>query len=521
MRRTLPIRSSIRLLLCYLSLSALAILISGCATHALDRAPASPHAPWQDPKLPDSSSTSKTFSIAPVPTSNALKASAVEITKNHTPYTLTALIDLAQQNNPLTRTAWNQARQAALAVGMVEATFLPVISASVIGGHQRTSVDSPLSIGPREFTTTISGVVPALSMGWLVFDFGQRAALLEAAEQLSRASNILFNAAHQKVIWDVTTSYYQYNLRREQSKLAQDAIKQRQAIAQAARARHATGLATVLDTTFSEQLVQQAKLHLVNAQGLERNAYLDLLAKVGLSPMTELRIAPQNSSQTSANQKKQIELSQTAIEQAVAQRPDIAASYAAVQAAKANIRAVEADFMPKVFMAGMLASNQSNFRLQNLPTIQQTGHASGILMGISVPLYEGGIRNARLVGAQIRKEQADQNFDELQRDAVREIVLAQTMLESAFESEKTANQLVKTAQTAYGAAFDSYKEGLATMTMVTETANALLHARQAALDARTAVRLSSATLAFALGQLTSAQAATQNSITTFSAQHKK
>lgn len=51
-------------------------------------------------------------------------------------YDLPQLIDLAQSINPATRSAWHRARQAAIAVGMTEATYLPLITASVVGGSQ-------------------------------------------------------------------------------------------------------------------------------------------------------------------------------------------------------------------------------------------------------------------------------------------------------------------------------------------------------------------------------------------------
>ncbi|HGS4463486.1 TPA: hypothetical protein ACMDOB_003373, partial [Vibrio metschnikovii] len=44
-------------------------------------------------------------------------------------YGLPELIDLAQRTNPETRAAWQRARQAAIAVGMVESTYLPFIAA--------------------------------------------------------------------------------------------------------------------------------------------------------------------------------------------------------------------------------------------------------------------------------------------------------------------------------------------------------------------------------------------------------
>src|ERR1700749_1412110 len=47
-------------------------------------------------------------------------------------YSLPELIDIAQSNNPLTRAAWNDARNAALATGIAESAYLPRLRATVV-----------------------------------------------------------------------------------------------------------------------------------------------------------------------------------------------------------------------------------------------------------------------------------------------------------------------------------------------------------------------------------------------------
>lgn len=512
---TCVLRTVVRTALCL----AFVVGLTGCATGALDRAPVSPEQPWMDPQLAkptaatspadasehniaDSASRDNSFAVAKVPGIKGL-AHAPPLDPAKT-YALLDLIDLAQKNNPQTRSAWNRAREAALGVGMVEATFLPVLSANVLAGYQRTTFPSQLVIGPREFATDVSGVVPGLALGWLVLDFGKREALLEAAKELSRAANILFNAEHQKVIWMVTTRFYDYNLARERVNLAQDGLVNQQKIAQATRARLQAGMATTVEVALAEQGVMQARLYLVNAQGLERNAYLGLLAAVGLSPTTTLRVAADSSQRATTALKANIQITDQMIQEAIASRPDIAASYAAMKAAQANIKVVESDFFPQVYLGGFLANSNTSFNLQGLPGFTQQANATGVLVGVTLPLFDGGLRSARLIGAQVRSEQASQQFDQLQKDAVREIVLAQTVLNSALESAATAKSLVGTAQIAYDAALASYREGLATMTMVTQAAQGLLGARQALLDANVACEVAAANLGFAMGEMTSA-----------------
>lgn len=116
---------------------SLSMLIAGCATDRLDLAPSSYSTPWTPDGNAGASVGAGNFSVpanplvAELPQSPAIKSEHL--------YSLPELIDIAQNQNPDTRIAWQQARQAALAVGMGEAVFLPIISASVIGGYQSTS----------------------------------------------------------------------------------------------------------------------------------------------------------------------------------------------------------------------------------------------------------------------------------------------------------------------------------------------------------------------------------------------
>jgi outer membrane protein TolC len=137
----------------------------------------------------------------------------------HHEYSLPELIDLAQRLNPSTRIAWGEAQQAAEAAGMVESTYLPLISASVVGGYMRSDRDSSVHILGREvdvdYDTHLSGAVPSLTLKWLLFDFGKRAALQEAADKLAMASRITFSGVHQAVIAEVSISYFNYNSARQ------------------------------------------------------------------------------------------------------------------------------------------------------------------------------------------------------------------------------------------------------------------------------------------------------------------
>lgn len=484
-------------------ISFFALVLSGCATDALKLAPTASDQPWnpdQSKNAPArSTSQTKDFSVPSNP-ELALISSPVAVDTRPS-YDLAQLIDLAQRSNPATRNAWEKARQAALAVGMVEATMLPIISANVIGGVQKTStpVDVPL-IGERDVNTTLKGVSPSIALQWLVFDFGQRAALAEAAKQVSFAANVTFNAMHQKVIFDVTRTYYEYSASVAGHRIAQQTLRNSKAVLAAVQAKLNEGRATTVELALAKQQVAQSELRLVKAEGQQQTLYQALLASMGVNAMLNINV---ESSMNRPLPAKFEGVTQSVVETALSRRPDLIASYAALQASKSGIKVAQAEFMPKVFVAGALASTSNSFNAGSLPTIGTQSSGMGILVGATMPIYDSGLRAAQLKNAQSMHNAATETFRRVQLDAVAEIVLASNSLKTALAANKAANVLVQTSGTAFDAALESYKNGLGTVTVVNETNNSLLDAKLAQTDAHAASLIAAANLAFFTGALTS------------------
>ena len=473
-----------------------ALLLTGCATERLDLAPPSPSQPWT-PGPPSESYRNHDFTLPADPAAAALTPQVA--IDPQMAYPLPALINLAQQKNPDTRIAWEQARQAALAVGMVEATFLPMLSASVIAGYQKLRTPLPHSIGNySDIDSTNSAVVPALGLQWLLFDFGQRSALAEGAQHLSWAANVAFNGIHQKIIHDVTHTYHLYGAALSRSKINVEMLKNSQMILDAAQDKRRNGVATVIEVAQAQQLVAQAQLNVVLAQGMEDDSRQALLRAVGLSPLSDIKVAYNEATPLPETVPRPTE---AMIKQALSQRPDVLASYATAQAARSAVKATEADFLPKVYLAGALASGHARFETDGLPAATPQTSSSNILLGVRVPLYDGGIRLARVQEAESRLNVANEGLQKIQDDAYREIVIASNTLRSALESNRAALHLVKTASVTFDAAVEAYRNGVGTVTVANEAANGLLTAEQLQIDARASVFIAAANLAFVMGKM--------------------
>jgi len=422
-------------------------------------------------------------------------------------YTLAELINIAESGNPETRAAWDQARQSALAAGIAESTYLPQITASVVGAYQDGNAHSS---GPGFDVSgdgEAHGAISAVSLNWLLFDFGERTATVEAAKQLSAISDIGFTAAHQQLIYNVSLAFYAYAAARARVVAAKKSLQNAEDVQAAAEARYAHGIGTIIDVDQAAQATAQAKLITVQASGGVQDAYLALLTAMGISPLTKINVATPPLRPLSPALDEPVE---EIVAEALERRPDMLSAYAAEQASLANVQAARAEFLPKLFLSATGAYSSGGLNVTAIPAIgQQPGtvnlsgtHLGGtILAGVTVPLYDGGIRAAALAQAEAGADSAGAALAKARDEAARQVVSAANEVRTSLAAYSAAQTLAAAAQTSYDAALAAYRNGVgsATAAMLGETQ--LLQARQAATDAYSAALSAAATFAFTTGAL--------------------
>jgi outer membrane protein TolC len=500
-------KPSIVATLCSLSLG-------GCAAWDVDLAPERADKPWTP-------TTTAAGEIVPgAKPSTAPKASYAlpvntDITGLPAPlglnqrrvYSLPELIDIAQSNNPLTRTAWNDARNAALATGIAESAYLPRLRATAVEVYLNNQ--GSVSAAGTSFPSSAeaNGAIAAASLDWLLFDFGERAAKVRVAKQGSIISNIAFNATHQQIIYDVSVAFYANAAARARAATTNQSLKDAQDVEAAANDRYKNAIGTVVEVSQAHQATAQAKLAQVQATGAKENAYLNLISAMGISPLTRINVA------APANRRLSPDLSasiQSVISTALARRPDILTAYAAQKAANADVDAAVAEFMPKVFLSGTTAYNAANLSVSSIPGLgQQSGTAnlnpsrftSTVLVGATVPIYDGGTRAALLEQARNNADSAGALLTRRRNDAVRQLVVADNALRTSLSAYSAANALAAAAQTTFDSALASYRNRVGSITDVNIAQTQLLQARNASTDAYSTALSAAATLALATGAL--------------------
>jgi outer membrane protein len=466
----------------------LAFISSLCGAQlALAQAPSSPAQSWA---IPESA----------VRRAEALGDVGIAIARKQ--YDLAALVDLAERENPKTRGAWQVAREAAAGIGLAESAYLPQLSLQAIGGFQHTPLPMPKNLVPAGyFVSDTREVIPALALKWLLFDFGRRAAQLQAARADSFVANVAFTGAHQKLVFDVSQAYFDLGAARGKLHAAQKALSTALTTQDAAVAKQNNGLATVVAVAQAQRQTAQSRYTLAAAEGAEKNAHANLIAALGVPAATDLDVM--DSAELPLPPAPADGVSK-AVDQALAHRPDVIAALGKVDAAQAALKGERRAYYPVIELAGQAFQNIGSLNSDGGPYSHIDRPGQSILLSFSVPLYDGGTRRNRILMADAKAREAQEQLAATRDAASQQVVRAYNGLLTSLAEYDAAMALSQAARTAYEAALRSYRQGVGTYTDLATEENALVQGDTQVEDARANAHTAAAALALSLGAIDSA-----------------
>src|ERR1700676_3413405 len=409
---------------------------------AFAHAPPGPERPWGIPE-------------------SAIKRAAVQgdtgFSVPHKQYDLAALVELAEREHPNTRAAWGVACEAAAGIGLAESAYLPQISLQAIGGYQHTPLPMPKGLVPAGyFISETREVIPALGLKWLLFDFGRRDAQLQGARADSFVANVAFTGAHQKLIFDVSQTYFDLGAARVKLHAAQKALSTALTTQDAAVAKQNNGLATVVAVAQAQRQTAQARYTLAAAEGAERTARANLIAAIGVPAATEMEVL--DSAELPLPTAPADSVSK-AVDQALAHRPDVIAALGKVDAAEAALKGERRSYYPTIELSGQAFQNIGSLNSDGGPYSHIDRPGQSILLSFSVPLFDGGMRRNRISIADAKAREAEDQLAAARDSASQQVVRAYNGLWTSLAEYDAATVLSQAAHTAYEAALRSYRQG--------------------------------------------------------------
>ena len=346
----------------------------GACNDTRDLAPASPDTPWQfEPSKEVADSPCTRRWRGPAVRGTGEHGGPVAVAGRHRPNhvdSLVELIDIAQRRNPATRVAWEQARQAAINVGIARAAYLPALTASAVAGWEHFVTPFPSNLVPQGFIIfTAQEAIPQLTVNYLLLDFGGRAAAVEAAGQLSIAGNVAFTAAHQQLIFNVARAYFTLDGADAAVRAALQGLADAQVVQQSAEALFGRGLDTIVDVQLARRATAQARYDLAQANTAQHDATYTLLAAMDLPPTTKLRVADATERPLPQRTRRIVD---DVLNEALRRRPDLLADVAKLRATDAEIAAARSALAPKISLSANVQGNIGRLNVDNSPYSRST-----------------------------------------------------------------------------------------------------------------------------------------------------
>lgn len=450
------------------------------------KAPSAPNSVWKSPVKAELNLK------LPVPHLQTYSVTSDKI------YTLGDLIDLAEQHNPATQYAWQQAKARAAELGIARAEWYPTIAALAVASTARARV----LLNSTFYRQTYGNLSPEVHADYLVLDFGGRTGTIDAAKWNLLAANLSFNDTHRQIIFQVMRAYYRLLDAEGLQRAAQVSLRNARGVEADARDRLKHGLATKPDLLEAQASRAQAEYDLQDAIGAEQIAHGDLATVLDLPADTPFRVQKVYALNIPSKLANSV---QAETHRALEQRPDLKALLAKVQAADATIRNSRSAYFPTLSLGGDAGETRQYGKQDLLPPAYIGGETWDASLTLQWTLFDGGLRRNRVAQARAQRAAAQAKIDTLRDHIANEVWAAHTDVETALRQRQAAIALVKSAEQSYESTQESYDYGVQNIVDVISAQKALARAQAEDVTARTQLLLQTAKLAFQTADLIASQ----------------
>lgn len=380
------------------------------------------------------------------------------------PLTLDEAVDLALSNNQQVKSAWADIKVQAGTLGEAYAAYLPVIRGSANWTKDNIHYSNP--IYPSTDTSSFTGQATA---SWRIFDFGGRAANRHYAENLLAAALSNYDAALQDALTRVIQAYFDAMT----ASASLEAKTKDEAIAKStlhsAQDREAKGVVSKSDTLRAATALARASLDKNRAQGEYQKSlavlghYLGLSSKIKLVLPSELY---EQQDRTAENKELTLWLEETQ-----KTHPAIVSAKKQLTAAQEQVTVAKSAGLPTIDVSG-------NYYQNTRPgeAITKDARETTVIVGISIPLFEGFSTTYKIRGAQARVEKQTAALADIEQQVAMYVIKAYADTVSALGNLGASSTLLESAQNALEVSQRKYDKGAADITEVLSTQSALADA---------------------------------------------
>jgi len=312
----------------------------------------------------------------------------------------------------------------------------------------------------KTYTTT-------LSVNQTLYDFGRTGNSSDAAKWGTRSTEQDAERVIQDVVLNVKQSYYALLAAGKLVEVARKTVEQTESHLKQAEAFFRAGSKPRYDVTRSEVEVNTAKLGLINAKNSVRIRTIALNKAMGIEPGRPTEIVE------ALPEVPVLPGLETAERDALRDRPDMRKAEADIEAARARIRAEQANYLPT--LSANAAYNWANGTqdvgqmpgtgIQLKGDIQNSWNAGIIL---TIPLFQGGLTKGRVGEARANLLALEAQRDAMKQSILLEVNQAFADIESAAARVDVMEKSLQKARENLDIAQGRYKAGVGPYIEVTD-----------------------------------------------------
>lgn len=401
---------------------------------------------------------------------------------------LAELIDMALQNNPLTKQTWAMARASAAQYGQSLSGFYPDIE---FDGTYTRQQGALFQLGlPGSFIFTQGG--PDVTLSYTLFDFGQRTSAALAAREALYYADLTHNQEIQTVIQSVMDDYYNYLYQLAQLRANEANLANAQMSLDAANERFALGLAALGDVAQARTQFLQNRINLTTQKQNVEDAFAQLAVDLGLPANIRFKVQPMPEKIVADPILESVD---QLVAKAQMQRQDFLASQANLRSKEALLLNAKRAILPVIGSDLDVGHYWFNGGVQ-----ERTIHWSASL-SMTFPLFDGfyyknGVRNAE-ANVELAKAQLLQT----ELSIVQDVTTSHMGVKTAAENLSDSEEYLKSAELEFKIALANYKAGTGTILDVISAQSFLTDARSQKAQAEQNWFISLASIAYATGSL--------------------
>jgi len=383
--------------------------------------------------------------------------------------TLAEAQKLAIQNNPQFTSARLTAAAAYQVPPQLHSALEPTFTGNLtgVGADTGTRIAAGALNNPVIYNRLGSG----LAVSQLVTDFGRTSNLVASAKLRAQAQDQVTETTRADILLAVSQAYFAVLQAQSVLYVAEETVKDRQVIAERVSALTQAKIKSLLDLSFANVNLADARLLLASAQNDVAAAQARLAEAMGLPGQTSFTLAEEAMPQPLPDQ------IQPLLDQALQNRPELANLRLQECAAQRFAQAEHDLYLPSVDVVGMAGFAPAG-------QVQIPGRYGAIGLNVTIPIFNGGLFKARHAEAELQARAAAQNITAQENRVIRDVRTAWLNATLAYDRLGLTQQLLDQASQALGLAESRYKLGLSSIVELSQAQLNLTSAQIASANAK-------------------------------------